>query len=143
MVKSGPNDKLNLKYVAYASIISVSINLLLIYINDTLFLEKFQIEAMNAYLAGTGLSKFTQSGAKPIELEISWPWYSFVFYYGLYCIYWFFLGKISTVFAKGNKNVLLIIPLITCLIFMDMLFPLYIAFVYFGYKLSSKEKISF
>ncbi len=143
MIKSAPNNKLNLKYVAYASILSVAINLLLIFINDTLFLEKFQIESMNTYLAGTGLSKFIRSGAKPIELEISWPWYSFVFYYGFYCIYWFFLGKISTVFVNGNKNDLLIIPLITCLIFMDMLFPLYIAFVYFGYKLSSREKISF
>jgi hypothetical protein len=143
MVKSGPNNKITLKYVAYASTISVAINLLLIFINDTLFLEKLQIEAMNEYLAGTGLSKFIQSGAKPIELEISWPWYSLVFYYGLYCIYWFYLGKISTAFTKGNKNDLLIIPLITCLIFMDMLFPLYLAFVYFGYKLSSREGFAF
>jgi len=101
-------------------------------------LESLQIEAAKQSLSGSGFSDFIKGGTKSIEPEVRWPWYSLLFYYGMYCSYWFFLGKTSyTIFKIKLVKIPVAIAVLTSLLFMDRMFLLYLIFIYLGHKLSS------
>jgi hypothetical protein len=133
-----------IRFILVALVVSVAANLLLIISNDVIFLEDLQIEAVNKQLAGTNLSEFIGEDHPPIEMEIDWPWYSLLFYYGTYIFYWIFFGKVSWRFLDEKRiNISLVIPILTSLLFKDLVFLLYLIATYSGKtwgKLSQQER---
>jgi len=129
-------------FVLISLVISVAINLLLIVVNDEVFLTELQIEAVNEQLAGTNLSEFVRENHAPIAMEVDWPWYSLLFYYGTFILYWLLLGKISWKFLDEKQiKISLAIPILTSLLFMDLFFPLYLIATYGGNVLGKRALV--
>lgn len=129
-------NKKKVIYWIIGVIISITFSAFHLTIVDYFFIEKIQINRMHEKMKD--FSPSWPPSDEKIEVEISdteWPWYAITVYYAVLIMYWYFFGKIFRKFVPAKTWIpCLAVPIITSLLYMDFVLPLYLVSCFTGGK---------
>ncbi|MHA2344047.1 MAG: hypothetical protein ACXADW_19465 [Candidatus Hodarchaeales archaeon] len=125
-------------YLVSSILISMLFLFLLSMLNAQLFLRNVHHEAIFQKIHELEALNPNILSEEKIDIglvDIKWPWYALVFFYGIFLTYWFYFGKFfRKLLNAGLWNYSLIVPAITGILFGDIMTPVYILSCFFGSK---------
>lgn len=119
-------DGKNIASVFALLTLSVVVTVVIMVINDKIFLQDIRTEFVSQNLSSIG-KHIEGAPNSPIAIDVRWPIQSIVFFYSLMCMYWYSVGIFCLRMFSGNIYWYGIgVSITTSLIFSDLAMPLYV-----------------